>query len=518
MVPTGSTGAGLTVWLLAAFPILLLVGLVLRSRLGTASNAAISGLAAIAIGALVFGAGREVIAVAIGKGLWTGVWILYVIWTAMLLYQIAAQVGLDETGGVLSSVLPHEIENVLLVAWVFPSFVQGVAGFGTPIAVAAPLLVSMGLRTDQAVVLPLVGYHWSVTFGSMGSSFYMGALTAGLSAADTSLFARQSALVLGCTMLLAGACVAVLYGGVRALRASARMLAVVGGSMFVVLNVVVRVEPAIGSVAAGAAGLAAVAILRLAGRGTAAPIPARPAVILLPYVVLLVAVLAVFLPPRSRAFVTSHALIGPSFPATETAAGAANAAVDLYTPIALLGHPGTYILLAAVSGLAIYRLTSLWPERALRPTVGAWLGKVRRASLPVLSLTTLAAVMVDTGMVRTIATGAAAVTGSVYPVIAPMMGALGSFTTGSTTTSNALLAALQRDVAELVGFPVSTMLAAQTAGGNVGNAIAPVVILIGATAIGTADQEERILRQTLGPCIILLGLVAALAVVMPSIG
>ncbi|PWG74231.1 lactate permease, partial [Enterococcus hirae] len=85
--------------------------------------------------------------------------ILYVIWPALLLYHVAARAGLDRMGSVFANVLPREVENVLLVAWVFPSFIQGVAGFGTPIAVAAPLLLAMGLRPVLAVALPLVGYH-----------------------------------------------------------------------------------------------------------------------------------------------------------------------------------------------------------------------------------------------------------------------------------------------------------------------------------------------------------------------
>ena len=118
--------------------------------------------------------------VGLGKGAWVGLWILYVIWPALLMHHFASNVGMTALGRVLSTVLPRRSENVLLLAWILPSFIQGVSGFGTPIAVAAPLLFALGVGAARSVALPLIGYHWAVGFGSMGSSFYMGALTAHL--------------------------------------------------------------------------------------------------------------------------------------------------------------------------------------------------------------------------------------------------------------------------------------------------------------------------------------------------
>lgn len=108
-----------------------------------------------------------------GEGAWLGVWILCVVWPALLLYRLADAAGLERIGGVFTTLLPQRRETLLLVAWILPAFVQGVAGFGTPIAVVAPLLVAMGWSGTRAVASALIGYQWSVTFGSMGSSFYI---------------------------------------------------------------------------------------------------------------------------------------------------------------------------------------------------------------------------------------------------------------------------------------------------------------------------------------------------------
>ena len=107
-------------------------------------------------------------------------------------------------------------------------------------------------------------------------------------------------------------------------------------------------------------------------------------------------------------------------------------------------------------------------------------------------------------MVRTVARGAAAATGHAYPAIAPLVGALGSFITGSTTSSNALFSALQREVAQLIGDRPADLLAGQLAGGNIGNSLAPVVILLGLSAVGSVRSAGQVLRMTLLPAAVLL--------------
>jgi lactate permease len=125
--------------------------------------------------------------------------------------------------------------------------------------------------------------------------------------------------------------------------------------------------------------------------------------------------------------------------------------------------------------------------------------------------------MVDTGMVRTIAVGAAQVTGRAFPAIAPAIGAVGSFTTGSTTSSNALFSALQRDVAQLIHVAPADLLAGQLAGGNIGNSLAPVLILVGAAAVGARDQISEILRRTLPAALVLLVLTTGLVMVVVAL-
>lgn len=503
-------------WCLAIAPIAALAWLVARSRLPPALTSCLSLLLAVVLSIVAFGANAEVLAVATGKGVWTGIWILYVVIPALLLYHVARRAGLDDVGEQLETILPSKIENVLVVAWVFPSFMQGVAGFGAPIAVAAPLLVALGVSRAKAIALPLIGHHWAITFGSMGSSFYMGAFTADLGAGDFDSYATRAAATLAVQALLSGVLVALMFGGRDALREAGPMITIVGSVMAVTLMVAARIEPSIASVSAGAAGLASVAVLRRVGaRSSGGPPDLR---VLAPYAALLGLVLAVFLPEGSRRWVQKNVLLAPTFSGTETDFGFFNPPVGRFTPIAILGHPGTYVLVATLLGYVAYRRMRLWPGGGAKPVVAPWLAQSMKTALPVVALATLATIMSNTGMVGIIATGAANVTGDAYPLVAPLVGFIGSFTTGSSTNSNALFSALQRDVAILIDVPPAALVAAQTTGANIGNAMAPVVALVGASAIGARDQLGEVTRLVIRPVAALSASVIVMSAVSAAIG
>ncbi|WP_406829446.1 L-lactate permease [Pedococcus sp. KACC 23699] len=527
--PESLTAVPPLTWALAVSPVVLLLALVLWGRFTTIINASVTVAYSVLVATLSFGAGGLTVAVGLGKGAWVGLWILYVIWPALLMHHLASHVGMTALGRALSTMLPRRTENVLLLAWVLPSFIQGVSGFGTPIAVAAPLLVALGIGKARAVALPLIGYHWAVGFGSMGSSFYMGALTAHLDTPGRAAYAASAAVLLGVNCVLSGVLVALMDGGLAGLRDGWRLLATAGPVMALVQAGAARLEPGIGALCAGASGVAVVFVLRRFSRreaaaqaahsvgeatagvtadatagGTAEDTRVRARAAAVPYALLGIVALAVFLPPALRSWAKGHLLIGPSFPRTSTHQGTVNDAVAVYNPIAVVGHPGTFLLIACAGSVAIWASRGIWTRGAWGPVWRGALKQAWKSSPSVVLLASVAGVLVDSGMVRTVAQGAAVATGSAYPAIAPVVGALGSFITGSTTSSNALFSSLQADVAHLIGDPPADLLAGQLAGGNIGNSLAPVVILLGLSAVGAARRTGEVLRMTLAPAAVLL--------------
>lgn len=534
-------------WLASVAPVVALFLLVASGRVGTRTAAlAVAGLTVLLAGT-VFRIGGPALAVALGKGLWLGGWILYVVFPAMLLYRLAERAGFTRIGELFQHLFPNRSENLLVLAWLLPSFVQGVAGFGTPIAVAAPLLLASGWSRPRAVAYPLIGYHWSVTFGSMGSSYYVAALTAHLGPRGSDLFAHSASLLLGVNCLVAGALVLVMDGGWHGLKAGLPLLAGAGVPMALTLYAVTAVVPAVGSVAAGAVGFGcAFGLARLTRRrlnrvpepltvassrsscavpesfsagdpgaddpGDGPGPPARAGWLVSPYLYLLGLALAVLLVPPSRAWAEDHLTFGPDFPATSTGRGWDTEAVAGYTPVHLFTHPGTYLVLACLLGYATYRLVGLWETRPAKELAAAWFSSVKSSAVSIVSLACVATTMIQSGMIATLARGAVAATGPVYPALAPLIGAVGSFLTGSTTSSNALFSSLQAQVAVLLDIPAPLLLAAQTAGANVGNSLAPVVLVIGISAVGGGVKTSRVLRIALLPAVVLLVVVVAITV------
>ncbi len=101
--------------------------------------------------------------------MWDAVPILLVIFAALLLYRIRTAAGAFHA---LRTGVEQQSRNsmflVLAFGWVFASFTQGIAGFGAPIAIVAPILVALRVRPVYAVVIPLIGHAWAKFFGTLG--------------------------------------------------------------------------------------------------------------------------------------------------------------------------------------------------------------------------------------------------------------------------------------------------------------------------------------------------------------
>jgi lactate permease len=489
----------------AVLPLVVLGVLVLgtKTRLGRASWLTAAVAIALALGP--FGLPLSGLIMAAGKGLWTGVTILLIVVPALLMYEVADRSGaLSRLSDSLATLAPTPGRRLLLIAWIFPTFVQGAAGFGAPIAAAAPMLVRLGMGRVTAVAGCLIGYHWAVTFGSMGSSFFVAAATAGLDAPEVQAFALRTAVLLSVNCLAAALLLVLRLpgGGGRESVGVAVVLAMV---MAVTLLGTVLVQPALGSTVAGMAGLiAAWILLPVGGRR-----PGSRSVVLAaaPYLVLAALVtIGLGLPPV-RELLDQVPALAPSFPPSSAAYGYATPPVAAHQPLRPFLHPVLYILASAGVAIVLYRRIGWWPREPLRATLAGWLRRSRPTISSVLALTVVAAVMVDAGMLAVVADRLAAAFGLAYASVAAVLGAGGTILTGSTTASNALLAPLQARVAIALDLPPPLLLSGQAAGGNVGNSLAPVNILVGTVATGCEGQEAAVIRRAAPDSGVLLALV-----------
>lgn len=158
-----------------------------------------------------------------------------------------------------------------------------------------------------------------------------------------------------------------------------------------------------------------------------------------------------------------------------------------------LSNAGLMLLLGAfigglIQGVSPGRLFSLLGQTAL---------KLNKSAITIISLIAMSAIMAHAGMISCIATALVQATGSYYPLVAPLVGAIGTFATGSDTSSNILFGKLQAEVAHNLNMDTSWLAAANTAGATGGKIISPQSIAIATAACDQQGQEGAILRSAL---------------------
>jgi lactate permease len=475
-------------WFLAFLPILVVLILMLRFRWGGAKAGAAGWLAALAVAVLRFGAGAQVLAYAQLKGLLLTLFVLYIIWAALLFYRVTDEAGAVETiGAELPRLTSDRGFQALLLGWVFSAFLQGMGGFGVPVAIIAPLLVGLGFPPATAVVIPSVGHAWAVTFGSLGSSFYALIATTGRSGEE---LAPWSAVMLGLSCLGCGAGALWAAGGRRTLRAGLAPLLVIGPVMAVSQFLVVTngLWP-IGSMVAGLIGLAVGVMWAQLGRGSAGfsdrPQRMSPGWALTPYALLVAIILAAQLIPAVRDFL-GQVVLRVQFPELTTAHGWVTPAETGRT-INVFGHAGALLSYAALITYGLFRWRGYYAPGAARRIAQGVVQRAARSSLGVAAMVGMAVTMEHAGMTHLLADGIARVAGPAFPVVSPFIGALGAFMTGSNTNSNVVFGGLQQQVAALIGVSPLIILAAQTAGGAIGSLFAPAKVIVGCS---TVEAEE----------------------------
>lgn len=477
---------------LASLPLLAVIGLMLGLR-WRAVYAGLAGLAAavvIAIG--LFGLGLTRLpqfgpAAATGGALleagFTTVSILWIIFPALMLYEMQSRSGaLLTLRAAVSQVSSAPRVQVVLIAWFFGLFMEGAAGFGTPVALTAPLLVGLGYRPTRAVALALIGHGAGVSFGALGTPVLA---QAALSAIPAMEIARETALLnaaVGWSLLAALVWLAGDGAPTRRDWAMAGLAGVCFYAPYLALALWVGPElPTVGGALIGGFGFAVIMSLR---RKVAASVDSRKVIqAILPYGLIVALVLATRLvPPLSEALrsVDLTWSIGGVF---------RGELLPLY-------HPGSILL----AGLLIGGLFQGRTLAEFGTAAAAAAGRLILVAAALLAMLALSRVMVHAGMIEVLA-GAAAATGGLWPFIAPFTGVLGTFVTGSATASNILLTPFQSNAAAALNLPPVSMTAAQGFGAGIGNIICPHNIVAGGATVGLNGQEGEVLRQTLAVCL-----------------
>ena len=165
-----------------------------------------------------------------------------------------------------------------------------------------------------------------------------------------------------------------------------------------------------------------------------------------------------------------------------------------------INTPGVLMIIAAVIGSAIQGATASDMLRVMKKTFqGYW-----KAMLTVVFIVAIAKLMGYSGMVLSLANGLVAMAGNVYPLIAPIIGGIGCFVTGSATSACIMFAKLQNEVAAQLGVNPYWLVAANSAGATAGKMISPQSIAVAVAAVSASGQDGAIMRKTILWCVIYL--------------
>jgi len=501
-------------FLLALAPIFIILALMVGFRWSAARSGAVGYLSASVIAIAFFGAGPQLLAVAHGKALLLTIDVLYIIWMAFLLFRIADEAGaIKIIGGALPQLTSDRGMQALIMGWVFASFLQGVGGFGVPVAVIAPLMVGLGFTPLSAVVIPSVGHSWAMTFGSLGSSFNAMLAATGLS---WQTLAAPTAIFLGIAGISAGFMVAHAAGGWAAIRRLFMPALLIGTVMGAAQYLGATLGFwHIGAFLGSLAGLLIAFPLARRYRGVQnhpKEIDTRQLVIAASgYVALIVITLCVQLIPSVHA-VLGKVIFSLDFPEIRTSLGVVTPA-GAGRAIPIFRHAGALLLYASILSYWIYHRAGSYTSGAGQRILHGTITRVISSSVGIASMVAMAVIMQHAGMTEILARGLATGVGQYFPLAAPWIGALGAFMTGSNTNSNVVFAALQMRTAELLGYSVAVILAAQTSGGALGSVIAPTKIVVGASTGGMAGKEGEVMRKMLGYTGVLIAIVSVLALI-----
>jgi lactate permease len=440
---------------LSLLPILVLIVALSIFKLESYKAVLLALLVGAIVASLYFGVGIKTLVSTSFDGVKTGVMpISFVIVSALFTYGITILSGAMEViKDSLRSVSSDESVIMLLIICGFGNFMEGMAGFGTAVAIPAALLVGLGISPIKAVLGALVANTAPTAFGSVGVPI-MTLSKVGMM--DRYVLSHFGSLMQLSVMVIVPFFVLFVSGGWMAIRKKWK-LAILTDLAFLIpwclsaIYLGCELPDILG-------GISVMLVLGLKRRGDKI-IPFRKVMFAwLPFTFVVISLVIYSLSPEK-------------FRLTQ----------------------GIYILVAAFLGGLLQKIKFLDLIREFGKTIL----KYRNPLITVCTVLALANIMRDARMIHQIAGYLVSVTGNNYPYVAPLVGALGGFVTGSGTSSSVLFGGLQYDTAQYLKYTPEWFAIANVMGAGIGKMICPQSIAIGAGAVSLLGQESEILKKAL---------------------
>ncbi|MEI8020485.1 MAG: lactate permease LctP family transporter [Schlesneria sp.] len=526
---------------LAALPIIALLGLL---AVGVdAPKSALVGLVLAQVVA-IFGFGMPAVsalAAALYGGLFGLLPIGWIVVAAVFLFHLTVMGGQFEVvKRSVAALSPDRRVQALLIAFCCGTFIEGAAGFGTPVAICSALMIGLGFSPLYAAGLALIANTSPVAFGALGTPIITLAKVSGL---DEMALCQMAGRQLPFFSLIVPVWLVAVMSGWRGVIGCWPAILVCGGTFASLQFLMANFHgPALVDVVGGLGSLIVLAVMlrfwqprtiwrfpNETGSATVSSQKLAPGKVIyawMPWVFLSIFVFmwgSLKVPlsggtdnePNALAGITKFSFAVPGLhnriyrtaPVAPVADGSNRAAEaeKAVFEIPWLGTTGTGIFLAAI-------LTGFWlriPVNEFVSQFGVTVWEMRWALFTIVTMLALAFTTKYGGSDATMGL-AFTRTGPLYPFFAPLLGWLGVALTGSDTSSNALFGSLQRITAEQLGLNSTLIVASNSTGGVMGKMIDAQSIVVAAVATEQNGGEGAILRFVFWHSVVLAALVGVL--------
>jgi len=514
--------------LVAAVPLIILFIMLAVMRKPGHQAAFISTAAAILLSIFVWGMPTKLAINATLFGTAFGLFpIVWIVITAIWIYNMTVESGEFEIiKNSLASITEDRRLQAIFIAFAFGSFIEGTAGFGTPVAITAAMLVGLGFNPLYAAGICLIANTAPVAFGAIGIPIVVAAKVTDIDMNHISAIVGRQLPFLS---VLVPLWLSVTMSGFKRSMEILPAILVAGvsfaGTQFVMSNFHGPYLPDIASSIVTIVALGAfLKVWKPKHVWHFADEPASACTVTkcdysmgevlrawMPYIILAFMVLLWGLEPVKKvldSFVQFkiqwpglHDLVIKTAPivAKDTPYGAV-------FNLNLLSAGGTAILFSGLLSVLIIPGYSLGKAFAC---LGRTTYQLRYPIVTIAMILGLAMIMNYSGMSSTLGLAFTA-TGSWFPFFAPILGWLGVFLTGSDTSSNALFGALQKTTAQQIGVDPALCVAANSSGGVTGKMISPQSISVATAASNMVGREGDIFRFTLKHSLAMLAFVCCL--------
>jgi len=536
-------------FLLALMPVLTVFVFLVVLRWPAKHAMPLAYVVTVAIALLFWGTDFVVVAAASVHGVVTALNILFIVFGAILLLYTMRESGAMQTlRQGFTNISPDRRIQAIIIAWMFGSLIEGSAGFGTPAAVAAPLLVAIGFPAMAAVLSALIIQSTPVSFGAVGTPILVG-VNAGLSGQEVVLghigdvafqdYLFQIGVNVALIHTLVGFLVPLImvgmltrfFGKSRSFREGLKAwkFALFAGFAFTIPYLLVAwlLGPEFPSIVGGLVGLAIVVTAAKRGflvpkdvfhfedrkhwqpewisRFQDQPDPVRTSGVtismvqaLVPYIVVVALLVITRTVEPVQAFLRSPEM---------TLAWRGIFGTNINTSSQPLYLPGTVLLIAS---MVTYFLHRMYKEKGAYARAWGQSGRtILGASVALIFAVPMVQVFIQSGqasayasMPLVLAEGVSAVSGAAWPFFSPIIGALGAFIAGSNTVSNMMFSLFQFATAESIGLDANgaaLVVALQAVGGAAGNMICVHNVVAASATVGLIGREGDLIRKALIP-------------------